>query len=102
MDIGSNISHLPVRTILTRGAIFFGWMVFFLCSMAVIGLIPTVPLFIIAFMRIEKEPWKITLPMAAIMILFVYILFDQLLAVPWPGSVVGDYLPFLKDWVPSV
>ena len=30
MDIGSNITHLPVRTIMTRGVIFFSWMVFFL------------------------------------------------------------------------
>jgi TctA family transporter len=103
MDIGSNITHLPVRTVITRGVIFFSWMVFFLCSMAIIGLIPTVPVFIIAFMRIEaKEPWKITLPMALFMVIFVYLLFDQLLSIPWPGSVVGDWLPFLKDWVPSV
>jgi TctA family transporter len=102
MDIGSQLTHLPARTIITRGAIYFSWMVFFLCSMAVIGLIPTVPVFIIAFMRIEKEPWNITLPMAAFMVLFVYILFDQLLSIPWPGSVIGDWLPFLKDWVPSV
>jgi TctA family transporter len=103
MDIGSNIDYLPVHTILARGAIFFGWMVFFLCSMEVIGLIPTVPVFIVAFMRVEaKEPWRITLPVACFMVLFIYILFDQLLAVPWPGSLVGGWLPFLKDWVPSV
>ena len=42
-----------------RGAIFFGWMVAFLGSMAVIGLIPTVPVFIIAFMRLEgPEKWR--------------------------------------------
>jgi TctA family transporter len=103
MDIGSNIDYLPVRSILGRGTIFFGWMVFFLCSMEVIGLIPTVPVFIIAFMRLEaREPWKITLPVACFMIVFIYILFDQLLAVPWPGSIVGGWLPFLKDWMPSM
>jgi hypothetical protein len=103
MDIASNVSHLPTRTILVRGAMFFGWMIFFLCSMEVIGLIPTVPVFIILFMRIEaQERWKITLPMALIVCIFVYGLFDQLLAIPWPGSMLGDWLPFLKDYVPSV
>jgi hypothetical protein len=103
MDIKSNISHLPVKTLLVRGAIFFGWMVAFLVSMAGIGLIPTVPLFVIAFMRIEGgEPWRIVLPMAAFMCVFIYVLFDQLLAIPWPPSVLGDFFPMLKGVVPSV
>jgi TctA family transporter len=103
MDIASNVSHLPTRTILTRGAMFFCWMIFFLCSMEVIGLIPTVPLFIVLFMRLEaNEPWRIVLPMALIVCLFVYGLFDQLLSIPWPGAMIGDWLPVLKDWIPSV
>jgi hypothetical protein len=40
-------------TVLIRGFTFFGWMVAFLCSMAVIGLIPSVPIFVIAYMRLE-------------------------------------------------
>jgi TctA family transporter len=36
MDIGSNITHLPPWTVFIRGVIFFGWMVFFLISMALI------------------------------------------------------------------
>jgi hypothetical protein len=103
MDIKSNISHLPAKTLLVRGAIFFGWMIGFLISMALIGLIPTVPLFVIMFMRIEgREPWRIALPMAAFMCVFIYVLFDQLLAIPWPPSVLGDFLPSLKGVIPSV
>jgi TctA family transporter len=103
MDIKSNISHLPVKTLLTRGGIFFGWLVLFLISMSLIGLIPTVPLFIIAFMRSEaREPWRIVLPMAVIMCGFIYVLFDQLLAIPWPPSVLGDVFPDLRGLIPSV
>jgi len=102
MDIASNIDHMTTRGIVTRGAIFFGWLVFFLISMALIGLIPTVPLFIILLMRVEgPEPWRIVLPMAAIMTLIIYGLFDQLLAIPWPGSLLGEFLPFWKTWIPS-
>ena len=102
MDIGSNITHLPPSTIILRGVFFFGWMVFFLTSMALIGLIPTVPIFIVLFMRIEgKEPWSITLPMAIFMTLFIYFLFDWLLAIPWPGTVLGDFWQFWKDYMPS-
>ena len=66
MDIASTISDLPVKTLLARGGIFFGWLVAFLVSMAMIGLIPTVPIFVIAFMRIEaREPWYLVLPYAS-------------------------------------
>ena len=103
MDIKSNISHLPAKTLLTRGTIFFGWMVGFLASMATIGIIPTVPLFVTLFMRVEgREPWRIVLPMAAFMCVFVYFLFDQLLAIPWPPSLLGDFVPSFKDVIPSV
>jgi len=103
MDIGSNIAHLPTKTILLRGAIFFGWMVGFLISMALIGLIPTVPLFIVAFMRIEgRERWTLTLGMALFMTLFIYGLFDQLLSIPWPGSLLADYVPWFRDHIPSM
>ena len=90
MDIASNITHMDTFHIVLRGAVFFGWMVLFLTSMALIGLIPTVPLFIIAFMRLEaQEPWKIVVPMALFMFFFIWFLFDWLLAIPWPGSFLG-------------
>jgi hypothetical protein len=54
-------------------------------------------------MRIEgREPWRIVLPMAAFMCVFIYGLFDQLLAIPWPPSVLGDLVPSLKGVIPSV
>ena len=68
MDIASTRTDLPVATLLVRGAMFFGWLVAFLISMAAIGLIPTVPLFVVAFMRLEaREPWRIVLPYALVM-----------------------------------
>ncbi len=91
MDIGSNITHMPPLAIFLRGCIFFGWMVSFLISMALIGLIPTVPIFIVAFMRVEaREPWTIVVPMALFMTIFIYFLFDWLLSIPWPGTFIGS------------
>lgn len=102
MDIASTIDHMTPKEIAIRGAIFFGWMIGFLASMAFIGLIPTVPLFIVAFMRVEgNEPWRITLPMAICTTALVYIVFDQLLTIPWPGSVLGDFWPLWKAHMPS-
>jgi TctA family transporter len=103
MDIASNIGHLGPRTIMLRGLLFFLWMGGFLGSMSIIGVIPTVPLFIVVFMRVERrEPWKIVIPMALIMTVFIYVLFDQLLGVVWPSTVLGNLFPILHATVPSL
>jgi TctA family transporter len=102
MDIASKTAHLPAKIILTRGFLFFGWMAGFAACMALIGLIPTVPVFITAFMRVEgREPWKIIIPMAASVVLLIYVVFDQLLAIPWPPTVAGMLFPILHA-IPSV
>jgi TctA family transporter len=102
MDIASNISHLSGPVILFRGFLFFGWMVAFLGSMALIGLIPTVPIFVIAYMRLEgPEKWRHAFMMAAIMTTLIYIVFDQLLTIPWPPTLAGQLFPALKA-IPSV
>jgi hypothetical protein len=102
MDLASDTDDVPIPTILLRGAIFFGWLLAFMASMATIGLIPTVPLFVVAFMRIEnREPWKLVIPQAVIMTLFIYLLFDQLLTIPWPQTLLGYLVPALKV-IPSV
>jgi hypothetical protein len=102
MDIASKTAHLPGYTILIRGFLFFGWMIAFLCSMAVIGLIPTVPIFVIAYMRLEgPEKWRHAALMAVVMTLLIYVVFDQLLSIPWPSTWLGTLFPALK-FIPSV
>ncbi|HUK61081.1 MAG TPA: tripartite tricarboxylate transporter permease [Stellaceae bacterium] len=102
MDITSRVADLPTAQKFARGGAFFGWIAAFLGSMATLGLIPTVPIFIVAYMRIEgRERWSLTVPMAAVMTLFIYALFDRLLAIPWPPSLIGELLPALKA-IPSV
>ncbi len=102
MDIASKTSHLPGPTILGRGLLFFGWMAGFMVLMWLVGLIPAAPIFIIAYMRVEgREPWKIAVPMAACVALLIYIVFDQLLSIPWPPTLAGYLFPILKA-IPSV
>lgn len=103
MDIPSAISHLSAGTVLFRGLIFFGWMLGFMGSMALIGLIPTLPIFIVSYMRIEgRERWRLVLPITLLTTAFIYVLFDRLLAVPWPPTVLGAFFPVLKAFVPSL
>jgi hypothetical protein len=74
-----------------------------MASMATIGLIPTVPLFVVAFMRIEgNERWRLVLPQAIFLTLFIYLMFDQLLTIPWPPTLLGDLVPAIKGVIPSV
>ncbi len=102
MDIVSKTSHLPGATILVRGFSFFGWMAGFMVLMWVIGLIPAVPIFIASYMRIEgRERWRIVIPMATSVVLLIYVVFDQLLAIPWPPTLAGTFFPILKA-IPSV
>jgi TctA family transporter len=103
MDVASKTEHLPADIILLRGAMFFGWLVAFLCSMAVIGLLPTVPIFVVAYMRLEgPEKWRHAFIMAAAMTILIYVVFDQLLAIPWPPTLLGSWMPWLKQYVPSI
>jgi hypothetical protein len=103
MDLESDTGHLPPSTVAIRGLIFYGWLLAFMASMAVIGLIPTVPIFVVLYMRLEgPEPWKLVIPQAAGLTVFIWIVFDKLLAIPWPQTYVGTWFPILKDYIPSL
>ena len=103
MDLESDTTHLSAGLIVRRAAVFFGWLVAFMISMACIGLIPTVPIFVIAYMRIEgPEPWRLVWPQAISLTLFIYVVFDQLLAIPWPQTLLGMLVPAFKGLIPSM
>jgi hypothetical protein len=97
MDVASDHGEgLSTRVALTRAARFFGWFLAFLGCMSVIGMIPTVPLMIVAFMRIEgRERWRLSLIVAVCVTALVYVIFDQIIHIPWPGSLLGQWFPAL-------
>jgi hypothetical protein len=71
--------------------------------MALIGMIPTVPLIIVAFMRIEgREPWRLCLTVAIGVTAVIYGVFDRIIHIPWPGSLMGEWFPRLAEIVPSM
>ena len=103
MDLASDTDHVPTKLLIWRTTVFFGWMVGFMISMAIIGLIPTVAVFTILFMRFEgPEPWRLVIPYAFFMTAFVYVMFDQMLTIPWPPTLLGEWFPMLKGKIPSV
>ena len=103
MDLSSATSHLTTHVVLVRGMIFFGWLLAFMGSMAVIGIVPTVPLFVVLYMRLEgPEPWKLVIPQAICLTVFIWFVFDQLLTIPWPPTYLGGWAPWLKAFIPSI
>ncbi|WP_250502478.1 tripartite tricarboxylate transporter permease [Caballeronia sp. AZ7_KS35] len=97
MDVpGNHDEKLPVATELARAARFLGWFLAFLVCMSVIGMLPTVPVMIVGYMRIDgREPWKLSLILAVCVTAFLYLVFDQILHIPWPDSFLGQWLPGL-------
>jgi hypothetical protein len=85
-----------------RTGLFFGWTALFVAGWAMIGLLPTVPLFMMAYMRAEgREPWPRIILLAASVTLFVYVVFDFVLQVVWPATLLGQMFPALRI-IPSV
>ena len=65
-------------------------------------MIPTAVVFIIAYMRLEnREPWRLVLPQAIGITIFMYVVFDRFLAIPWPATLLGKLIPALK-FIPSL
>src|SRR5262249_58149489 len=96
MDLPSDTAHLPVATIAARAAWFFGYLIGFMAVMAVIGLIPTVVVFVIFFMRFEgRERWSLVIPYTAILVIGIYIAFDLFMAVAWPPPLLRTPVPAL-------
>ena len=70
---------------------------------ASIGMLLTIFVFISLYMWWEgRENWKLMLSLSAGMTLFSWILFDQLLSLPWPRTILGTIWPALKTIVPSM
>jgi TctA family transporter len=94
---------LDTGVMLKRAAVFLAWVLTFLGLVAMIGMLPTAGLFVILYMRLEgNEKWTLVLPIAAALTIFAYALFDQLLSIPWPRTVIGGWFPDLKDLIPSL
>ncbi len=103
LDLSVKDEGLETKVMLTRAFIYLAWLLGFVAMAAVFGMLPGVFLFVILYMRIEgNEPWKLTMSCAIGLVLFSWFLFDYLLALPWPQTVIGDIIPALKGVIPSI
>ena len=102
MDLASDTEHLPTELIIKRAARFFGYLIAFMGVMAVIGLVPTVALFVVVFMRYEnREPWKLVIIYAMVLVFAISFVFDNVMSIPWPPTLIAQWFPALK-FLPSI
>ncbi len=103
LDLSVKDEGIETKVMLTRAVIYLAWLLGFVAMAAVFGMLPGVFLFVVLYMRIEgNEPWKLTMYCSIGLVLFSWFLFDYLLALPWPQSVIGDFIPALKGVIPSI
>jgi len=103
MDLTSETAHLPVSLIVQRAARFFGYLLAFMGVMAVIGLIPTVVVFVVFFMRYENsEPWPLIITYATVLVIAITFVFEHVMHIPWPPTLFGQWFPVLRSIIPSL
>ena len=94
----SMLATLPGHTVGMRALMFLGWLLFYLGCAAVIGLLPAMLVFLVAYMRFDgKENWAMSLAVGLATSLFCYILFHRIVGVIWPKSLVGEMWPWLRE-----
>ena len=81
-----------------RALRYFGWLAGFLVSGAVIGMLPSLFLFVLLQMRLEfREGWMRAASCACVATLLIYLLFDRTFSLPWPQALIGNMFPALRD-----
>jgi putative tricarboxylic transport membrane protein len=73
------------------------WLLGLLAGVALIGMLPALGLFMLLYMTVEGRT-RLGTSLAIVLPLWagMYVLFVKLLHVPWPPSLLGDALPWLR------
>jgi len=98
LDLKSDFGHLSRSEIVERSVRYFSWCLFCLVMMRVVGLLPAIFLFLFGYLRFEaRESWTKTWAIALPVWLVCYVLFHQILHVPWPAALIGGWFPRLRE-----
>jgi TctA family transporter len=94
---GGALTEMPLALVRARATHFFFWLALFIGMIALIGFIPAIALFVLAYMRFGfGEPWRHAAPCALATALLCWLVFDWALAVVWPPSLIGNAFPALR------
>lgn len=93
-------AQIDLRDTLTRAAVFFAWCVAYLLLAKTFGMLVAMFLFVTLCIRYwGNESWPRSVVLALCITAFSWILFDQLLAIPWPQTFLGTWFPDLQPYL---
>ena len=94
------LRKLPPGTVRRRATVFFGmWLALFVL-VKTIGMLPAVFIFVGLAARFwGGERISNSLAMAVCMTAFVWGVFEELLAIPWPFPLVAEWFPAVREFV---
>jgi TctA family transporter len=96
-DIQADYGDLTSKTIYARGLRYLLWCMGYIFAAQVIGLLPAILVFMLAYVRFEaRESWKMTLLVSGCMWTLCYLLFHMVLKVLWPQALLGGWFPVLR------
>jgi TctA family transporter len=91
-------ADIPTTTARIGAAVYFAWLVGLMVLIALVGFLPAIPLFVFAYMVFGfGEKWWSSALYAAGTAILCWALFNELLAVAWPHSLIGDTFPELRS-----
>jgi TctA family transporter len=94
----SPAAQLSAPTVYSRLGVEALWLIGFLVGVALIGLMPAMGIYMFAYMATAgRTRWTTALIITAGLWIGFYILFDRLLHIPWPPSLLGDMFPDLRE-----
>jgi putative tricarboxylic transport membrane protein len=92
------LDALGQRELVTRFAAQALWLVGLVTLIYLIGILPGVALFLPAYMIVEGQASaRRALVTTAVYMLGMFLLFDRLLHMPWPDTLIGEMWPQLRD-----
>ena len=102
VDGGVKVQHVDIgvtpELARRQSVVYFSWLAAFMLTIWLVGFLPAIAIFIMAYMWLGfGEPLLQSAAFAAGTVLLCWGLFDRLLAVSWPASLLGDYVPALRS-----
>src|SRR5499427_5055573 len=80
-----------------QATVYFVWLAAFLLAIWLVGFLPAIAIFVLAYMWLGfGERFAPSFGFAAATTLLCWGLFDRVLSVHWPASVIGDAFPQLR------
>jgi hypothetical protein len=101
VDGGVAVEHddlgIDPKTARRQSTAYFAWLLAFLGAIWLVGFLPAIAIFVFAYMHFGfGEPASHSAGFAAAMALLCWGLFDRIMAVAWPASLLGDLFPALR------